>query len=170
MLLRKIREREESVCVCERERKRLSLFFVLRYLWVAIWNNERGLLPLGFGFAAWWFSLSWCVATFGFDLCAICILYLVFVNLWFFGFVFVRESYLGLFGFRVCESASTLICIIPNLIQWNLFVVTHGCRQLPNHVNSWCFVSIFFWINFLHSYWLVWRSFSSLKYFHNQTW
>ena len=33
--------------------------------------------------------------------------------IWFvFGFVFVRE----LFGIWVCEGASTLICIIPNLI------------------------------------------------------
>ena len=51
-----------------------------------------------------------------FDLCAVCIWYLVFVNLWFFGFVLVRESYLGVFRIRVCESASTPICIIPNLI------------------------------------------------------
>ena len=51
-----------------------------------------------------------------FDLCAICIRYLVFVNLWFFGFVFVRENYLGVFEIMVCESASTPICIIQNLI------------------------------------------------------
>ena len=42
--------------------------------------------------------------------------YLVFVNLWFFGFVFVRESYLDVFRIWVCESASTPISIIPNLI------------------------------------------------------
>ena len=45
----------------------------------------------------------------------VCNLHLVFVNLWFFGFVFVRESYLGVFGIWVCESASTSIYIIPNL-------------------------------------------------------
>ena len=42
--------------------------------------------------------------------------YLVFVNLWFFGFVFVRDGYLGVFGIWVYENASTEICIIPNLL------------------------------------------------------
>ena len=31
-------------------------------------------------------------------------------------FVFVRESYLGVFRIWVCERASTPICIIPNLL------------------------------------------------------
>ena len=53
-----------------------------------------------------------------FSLCAIGIWYsyLVFVNVWFFGFVFVRESYLGVFEILICESVSTQIFIIPNLL------------------------------------------------------
>ena len=43
-----------------------------------------------------------------FGLCAI--------RIWFFGFVFVRESYLGVFGIWICESTSIPICIIPNLL------------------------------------------------------
>ena len=58
-----------------------------------------------------------------FGLCTIGIWYLVFVFgickplvcIWFFGFVFVREIYLGVFENWVCENASTLICIITNL-------------------------------------------------------
>ena len=94
------------VLLCEKERLYLGL--VIWYLWVAIWNSERGLLLLGFGFTIWWFTLSLCVATIRFDLwlsflvCAqfafgIWYSYLVFVNLWFLGFVFVRESYLSVF-------------------------------------------------------------------------
>ena len=49
--------------------------------------------------------------------------------------LYLWESYLGVFGIWVCESVSTPICIIPNLIKWNLSVVAHGCRLLPNHVN-----------------------------------
>ena len=66
MLLWKISEKEkrESVCVCVR--KRLSLCLVIWYLWVAIWNSERGLLL--FGFVVCWFALSWCIATFEFAL------------------------------------------------------------------------------------------------------
>ena len=60
-------------------------------------------------------------------------IHLVFVNLWFFG-LYLWESYLGVFGIWVCESVSTPICIIPNLLYWNLFVVTRGCRLLPNHI------------------------------------
>ena len=129
MLLWKIREKERRVCV----RKRLSLHLVIWYLWVVIWNSERGLLPLGFGSTFWCFALSWCVATFGFDLWLflwfVCNSYLVFgiriwylwtfgslVRIWTFGFVFVRESYLGVFEIWVCESASTPISIIPNLL------------------------------------------------------
>ena len=41
-------------------------------------------------------------------------LYLVFVNFWF--CICERESYLDIFGIWVCESASTLICIIPTLL------------------------------------------------------
>ena len=131
MLLRKIREKEKSVCVCVR--KRLSLCLVIWYLWVAIWNSERGLLLFGFGSAVWWFALSWCVATFGFALWlslwfvhsshlifGIRIWYLwtfgSLVCIWFFSFVFVRESYLGVFGIWICESVSTQIFIIPNLL------------------------------------------------------
>ena len=131
MLLQKIREKEKSVCVCVR--KRLSLCLVTWYLWVAIWNSERGLLLFGFGSTVWWFAISWCIATFGFTLWLslwfVCNSYLVFgiriwylwtfgslVCIWLFGFVFVRESYLGVFEIRVCESASTPICIIPNLL------------------------------------------------------
>ena len=37
--------------------------------------------------------------------------------LWFvFGYVFVRESYLSVFGIWICESVSTQIFIIPNLL------------------------------------------------------
>ena len=115
----------------------LSLVFgSLIFVWVEIWNSERGLLPLGFGSAVWRFAISWCVATFGFDLWPslwfVHNSYLVFVNLWFFSlylvlrFVFVRESYLDIFGIWVCESASTPICIISNL-----FVLAHGYRLLP---------------------------------------
>ena len=86
------------------------------------------------------FSLSWCVATFGFDLWLslwfLHNLYLVFLNRWFFGLYLVlwfvfgssvyiceRESNLGAFGIWVCESASTPICIIPNfLIICNLIM------------------------------------------------
>ena len=88
-------------------------------MWIAIWNSERGLLPLGL--------VLWFVDLLSLDalqllnlLCDslwfVCNLYLVFVNLWFFGFVFVRESYLGVFGIQVCESAFTPICIILNLL------------------------------------------------------
>ena len=70
------------------------------------------------------------------------------VCIWLFGFVFVRE----LFGIWVCEGASTLICIIPNLILWNLFVVTRGYRLLPNHVILGVLYLFFFLINFLCSY------------------
>ena len=108
MLLQKIREKEMRGC----EKKRLSLGLVIWYLWIAIWNSERSLLPLGFGSAVWWFALSWCVATFGFDLWLslwfVCNSYLVFVNLC---FVFVRESYLGVFEIWVCESTFTLILL-----------------------------------------------------------
>ena len=38
------------------------------------------------------------------------------IRIWFFGFVFVRESYLGVFGIWVYECTSTPICIIPNLL------------------------------------------------------
>ena len=72
---------EKVVWVWEKE-----AFFclVLWYLWVVIWNSERGLLLLGF--AVWWFALSWCIATFGF-------------NLWLFLW-FVCNSYLV---FGICE-------------------------------------------------------------------
>ena len=101
---------------------------VLWYLWVAIWNSERGLLPLGFGFAVWWFVLSWCVATFEFDL---------WLSHWFvhnldlvFGicetldfFLWERAIWVYLrFGF--VRVPLHHICIIPNLLQWNLFVIT----------------------------------------------
>ena len=77
-----------------------------------------------FGSVVWRFALSWFVATFGFDLWLSLWFehnwYLVFVFgiceplvLW---FVFVRESYLGVFGIWISESVSTLICIIPNLL------------------------------------------------------
>ena len=96
-----LQEIQRVVC----EKKRLSLGLVIWYLWVAIWNSERGLFSLGFGFTVWWFALSFYVATFGFDLWlslwfvrnshlvfGIWYSYLVFVNLWFFGSVFVRKK------------------------------------------------------------------------------
>ena len=58
-------------------------------------------------------ALSLVCAQFAFD---IWYLYLAFMNPWFFGFVFVRESYLGVYGIWVCENASTQICIIPNFL------------------------------------------------------
>ena len=57
-----------------------------------------------------------CGSLFGLCTIGIWYSYLVFVDLWFFGFLFVRESYLVVFGIWVCESASTPICIIPNLL------------------------------------------------------
>ena len=54
---------------------------------------REAFLPLGFGSGIWWFALSWCVVTFGFDLWLslwfVCNSYLVFVNLWFFGLYLV---------------------------------------------------------------------------------
>ena len=47
-----------------------------------------------------------CGSLFGLCTIGIWYSYLVFVNLWFFGFLFVRESYLVVFGIWVCESAS----------------------------------------------------------------
>ena len=140
MLVQKIREKEKSVCV----RKMLSLVLVIWFFWVAIWNSERGLLLLGFGSTVWWFTLSWCIATFGFDLWlflwfvhnsylvfGIWYSYLVFVNLW---FCICERELFGCIRIWVCESASTPICIIPNLLLWNLFVIACRCRLLPNHV------------------------------------
>ena len=56
-----------------------------------------------------------------YGLCAIGIWYLVFifgiceplVRIWFFGFIFVGESYLGVFEIWFFKSASTPIYIIP---------------------------------------------------------
>ena len=85
-------------------------------------SSERGFVAAWFDFGStiWWLALSWFVATFGFDLwLSLWFLrnsYLVFMNLRFFGFVFVRENYLGVFRIWVCESASTPIYIILNLI------------------------------------------------------
>ena len=133
----------------------LSLRFVIWYLWVAIWNSEKGLLQLGFGFVIWWFVLSWCVATFGFDLCllfslcAIHILYLVFVNLWF--CICERELFGCIWDLGLWE------CIHTNL-YYPKFVIVKFVRHrswiyvIAEPRKSWCFVSIFFWINFLHSY------------------
>ena len=71
MLLWKISEKEkrerECVCVCVCEKKVLSSFGIWS-LWSAIWNSERGLLPLGFGSMVCWFALSWCITTFEFAL------------------------------------------------------------------------------------------------------
>ena len=100
MLLRKIREKERRVCV----RKSLSLRLVIWYLWVAIWNSERGLcrlvLVLWFGdlFSLGALKLLDLICGSLFGLCAIRIWYsyLVFVNLWFFG------SYLN-FWFCICK-------------------------------------------------------------------
>ena len=61
---------------------------------------REAFLPLGFGSGIWWFALSWCVVTFGFDLWLslwfVCNSYLVFVNLWFFGLYLV-------IWFCICE-------------------------------------------------------------------
>ena len=50
-----------------------------------------------------------------FGLCAIRIWYLwtfgFLIRIWFFGFVFVRKSYLGVFEIWVCENTSTLILL-----------------------------------------------------------
>ena len=83
------------------------------------------LLLLGFGSTVDLLSLGMlqlldliCGSLFG--LCTICTWYLVFIFgiyellvLW---FVFMRESYLCVFGIWVCESAFTPTCIIPNLM------------------------------------------------------
>ena len=140
VLLRQI----ESVCV----RKRLSLHLVIDicglqfgivrevcYRLVLVLVLRFGdLLSLG---ALQLLDLL-CGALFG--LCAIGIWYLwIFgslVCIWFFSFVFLRESYLSVFGIWVYESASMPICIIPNLLQWILFFVARGCRLLLNHINS----------------------------------
>ena len=137
MLLQKIWERER-----ERERERWE--GVRKRGFLLVWLFDicglqfvivRGLLPLGFGFGSvvWWLALAWCVATFGFalwlSLWFVVNWYLAFgihiwflwtfgswVCIWFFGFVFVRESYLSVFGIWDCESTSIPICIISNLL------------------------------------------------------
>ena len=142
MLLQKIREKEKSVCVCVR--KRLSLCLVTWYLWVAIWNSERGLLLFGFGSAVWWFAISWCIATFGFALWlslwfvrnsylvfSIWYWYLVFVNLWFFGLYLVL-------WFCICErelfgciwDSGLWECLYTNL-YYPKFVIVKFVRRHP---------------------------------------
>ena len=56
-----------------------------------------------------WFVYNWYLV-FIFGICE------PLVRIWFFGFIFVGESYLGVFEIWVCESVSTPICIIPNLL------------------------------------------------------
>ena len=134
-VLRKIiereREREKRVCV----RKTLSLHLVIWYLWVAIWNSERSLLLLDFDFAVWWFALSWCVATFGFDLW----LFIWFVHnwylkfvfgiceplvLWFFDFVFLRELFGCIWDLGLWE------CLYTNL-YYPKFIIMKFVRHPP---------------------------------------
>ena len=123
------RERERRECVWE---KGFLLVWLLDIYGLQFEIVREVLLPLGFSFVVWWFALSWCIATFGFDLWLFLWFvrnwYLTFciriwylwtfgslIHIWFFGFVFVRESYLGVFGIWVYESISTPICIISNL-------------------------------------------------------
>ena len=125
------REREKRVCV----RKTLSLHLVIWYLWVAIWNSERSLLLLGFDFAVWWFALSWCVATFGFDLWLFIWFvrnwYLKFVFgiceplvLWFFDFVFLRELFGCIWDLGLWE------CLYTNL-YYPQFIIMKFVHQPP---------------------------------------
>ena len=109
------------MCGCEgKKKKRLSfVWFIDIYgLQFGIVREVCYCLVLQFGDLLSLGTLQllelFCGSLFG--LCGIYIWYLVFMNLWFFGFVFVRESYLGVFGIWVCESASTPICIIQNLL------------------------------------------------------
>ena len=103
---------------CEKKRR---LF--LWYLWVAIWNSERSLLPSGFGSAVWWFALSWCVCNIWIWFVTFSLVCTQFVfsiriwNLWIFSSLvlylwIMRESYLGVFEIWNCKSTSTPICII----------------------------------------------------------
>ena len=108
---------EKEIRRCEEKRLSLVWFFdicglqfgivreVCNCLVLVLWFGD--LLSLG---AMQLLDLL-CGSFFGFY--AICIWYLVFVNLW---FVFVRKSYLGVFEIWVCESVSTPIYIIPNLL------------------------------------------------------
>jgi len=135
--------------------KKALFCLVIWYLWAAIWNSERGLLPLGFGSTVWWFALSWCIATFGFALW----LSLWFVRNWYLEFifdiceplvlwfVFVRESYLDvlIFGFvRVSLHQFVLSQIwYSKICSFSPVDVARGCRLLLNHVKSWCFLCLF---------------------------
>ena len=94
-------------------------------MWIAIWNSERGLLLLGL--------VLWFVDLLSLDalqllnllcdsLLFVCNSYLVFMNLWFLGlylvlwFCICERELFGCIGIWVCESVSTPICIIPNLL------------------------------------------------------
>ena len=127
-----------------------SLCLVLWYLWVAIWKSERGLLPLDFSFAVWWFALSWCIVTFGFDL---------WLSLW---FCAIRIWYLWIFG--------SLALYLWERAVWDLGLFVVACKLLLSHVILGVLCLFSFGFIFFRSYWLVWRSLSSLKYFHNQFW
>ena len=113
-------ECENRVCGCEKKRLSFVWFFDICRLQFGIVKEVCCCLVLQFGDLLSLGTLQLLDLLCGslFSLCLVRIWYLVFVfvNLWFFGFVFVRESYLGVFGIWVCESASTPICIIPNLL------------------------------------------------------
>ena len=135
------------------ENKRLSLGLVLWYLWVAIWNCERGFFAAWFwlcsfvicsllvccNFWIWFVALSLVFAQFVFG---IRYSYLVFVNLWFFGLYLwerVIWVYLG-FGFvRGPQHQFVLsqICYSEICSSLSVDVIIAESR------NFWCFVSNF---------------------------
>ena len=106
------------MCGCEKKRLSFVWFFDICGLQFEIVREVCSCLVLQFGDLLSLGTLQLLELLSGslFGLCGIRIWYLVFINLWFFDFVFVRESYLAVFRIWVCESPSTPICIIPNLL------------------------------------------------------
>ena len=95
------------MCGCEKKRLSFVSFFDICGLQFGIVREicYRLVLVLRFGDLLSLGALQlldlFCGSLFG--LCVI--------RIWFFGFVFVRESYLGVFEIWVCESTSTLILL-----------------------------------------------------------
>ena len=135
------------VAISVSEKKRLSLVLVLWYLWVAIWNGERG-------FVATWFWF------FGFVICFLlmcCNFWIWFVALSLVCVQFIFGIwYLWTFGSLVCICERELFGCIWDLGLWeclntNLyypkfaivkFVLPVDLTIAEPH-NSWCFVSNF---------------------------
>ena len=119
------------------EKKALSLFGSLIFVgcnlewwekFITAWFWFCGLvicsLLVHCNFWIWFVALSLVCAQFVFGICEPLVFLFVFgslvlylwsfgflIRIWFFGFVFVRESYLGVFEIWVCESTSTLILL-----------------------------------------------------------